>query len=69
MTHVLPIGRRRGGHYPLPVESSYEIRPEPSEAERAAILEALAAEEAERRRASPWSDAVLPARNGDEDEP
>jgi hypothetical protein len=51
------------------VEPSYEISPEPSEAERAAILEALAAEEAERRGASPWSDALLPARGGEEDEP
>jgi hypothetical protein len=51
------------------VGSSYEITPEPSEEERAAILEALAAEEAERGRASPWGDALLPARGGEEDEP
>jgi hypothetical protein len=51
------------------VEPSYEISPEPSDEERAAILEALAAEEAERRLASPWSDAPLPARGGEEDEP
>jgi hypothetical protein len=51
------------------VELSYEIKPEPSEAERAAILEALAAEDAERRRDSPWSDALLPTRGGEEDEP
>jgi hypothetical protein len=50
------------------VEASYEISPEPSEDERAAILEALAAEEAERR-ASRWSDALLPARGGEEEEP
>jgi hypothetical protein len=50
------------------VEPSYEISPEPSEDERAAILEALAAEEVGRR-ASPWSDALLPARGGEEDEP
>jgi hypothetical protein len=51
------------------VESSYEISPEPSEEERAAILEALAAEEAERRGESPWIHALLPARGGEEDEP
>lgn len=51
------------------MDSSYEISPEPSDEERAAILEALAAEEAERRGASPWSDALLPARGGEEDEP
>jgi hypothetical protein len=50
------------------VESSYEISPEPSEPERAAILEALAAEEAERRVATSWSEALLPAR-GSEEEP
>jgi hypothetical protein len=50
------------------VEPSYEISPEPSEEERTAILEALAAEEAERR-ASPWSDSLLPARGREEDEP
>jgi hypothetical protein len=51
------------------MERSYEITPEPSEEERAAIVEALAAEESERRRASAWADALLPARGGEEDEP
>jgi hypothetical protein len=51
------------------VEPCYEISPEPSDEERAAILEALAAEEAERRRVSPGIEAPLPARGGDEDEP
>jgi hypothetical protein len=51
------------------VDSSYEISPEPSEQERAAILEALAAEEAQFRGASPWSEALLPARGGEENEP
>jgi hypothetical protein len=51
------------------MERSYEITPEPSEEERTAIVEALAAEEAERRPASAWADALLPARVGEEDEP
>jgi hypothetical protein len=51
------------------VEPSYEISPEPSGPERAAILEALAAEEAGRRVASPWSEALLPGRGAEEDEP
>jgi hypothetical protein len=49
------------------VDPSYVITPEPTEEERAAILEALAADN--RRRTSPWSDALLPARDGDESEP
>lgn len=48
---------------------SYEITPEPSEEERAAIVEALAAEESERRRVSAWADALLPARGAEEDGP
>jgi hypothetical protein len=51
------------------VEPSYEITPEPSEEERAAILEALAAEKSDRRPASPWSNALLPARDGEENQP
>jgi hypothetical protein len=51
------------------VEPSYEITPDPTEEERAAILEALAAEKADPRLASPWSDALLPARGGEETEP
>jgi hypothetical protein len=46
-----------------------EISPQPSEAERAAIVAALAAEEAERAALSPWADEALPQReaeNGDE---
>jgi hypothetical protein len=51
------------------VEPSYEIAPEPTEAERKAIVEALAIEAAERRQGSPWGDALLPVRGGEEDEP
>jgi hypothetical protein len=51
------------------VDPSYVITPEPTEEERAAILEALAAEKSDRRLASPWSDALLPARDGEENEP
>jgi hypothetical protein len=51
------------------VEPSYEITPEPTEEERAAIAEALAAEQVERRRSSSWADALLPRRDGEEDEP
>jgi len=47
----------------LPVQ---QITPEPDEAERKAILAALAAEEAEQRGASEWAAALRPAR---EDEP
>jgi len=42
-----------------------EIRPEPDEAERAAILAALAEEE-EARGSSAWAQAELPAREGAE---
>jgi hypothetical protein len=47
---------------------NYEISPEPDEAERAAILEALAAEEAQQQEVSPWTKALLPGR-ADKDEP
>jgi hypothetical protein len=43
-----------------------QIRPEPNEAERRAILAALSAEGAEQPGASEWAAALLPAR---EDEP
>ena len=39
----------------------YEISPEPSEAERAAIVAALA-EEGEQAAVSPWGEAALPER-------
>ena len=40
----------------------YEISPEPSEAERAAIVAALAAEEGEQPVVSPWVEVALPER-------
>jgi hypothetical protein len=46
-----------------------EITPEPDEAEREAILAALAAEQAEHPAASEWAAALLPARNDEEPEP
>ena len=42
-----------------------EITPEPSEAERNAILEALAAEAAEQPGTLEWAVALLPARDDD----
>lgn len=39
--------------------------PEPEDAERKAILEALAAEEAEQSGASAWAAALLPGRDDD----
>ena len=45
-----------------------EITPEPDEAERKAILAALAADEGERPAVS-WAAALLPARNDEEPEP
>ncbi|HKD94605.1 MAG TPA: hypothetical protein VKB43_07875 [Gaiellaceae bacterium] len=45
------------------------ITPEPDEAERKAILAALAAEEAERPAVSAWATGLLPAREGEEREP
>ncbi len=46
LTHVPVIDRDAAGHYPLSVVP-VQITPEPDEAERKAILAALAAEEAE----------------------
>jgi hypothetical protein len=42
--------------------------PRPDEAEREAILAALAAEEAAEPRSSRWAQALLPARDGPEDD-
>ena len=46
-----------------------EITPEPDEAERQAILAALAADDRERPAASEWAAALLPARNDEEPKP
>jgi len=46
---------------------SFDISPEPDSAERAAILAALAADEADRPRVSAWTEALLPRRDEDED--
>jgi hypothetical protein len=46
-----------------------EITPEPDDAEREAILAALAAEEAELPAPSAWVAAVLPARDSQETGP
>jgi hypothetical protein len=46
---------------------SVRITPKPGEAERRAILAALAAEDAEQPTGSEWAAALLPAH--DEDEP
>ena len=46
-----------------------EITPEPDEAEREAILAALAAEQPEQRAASEWAAALLPVRSDEEPEP
>jgi hypothetical protein len=45
------------------------ITPEPDEAERKAILAALAAEVDDRRGASEWAAALLPARDDEECDP
>jgi hypothetical protein len=45
------------------------ITPEPAEAERKAILAALAAERAEQVAVSEWAAALLPARDDAEREP
>ncbi len=42
-----------------------EITPEPNEAERRAILAALAAEEAEQSGTSEWAAGLLPTREDD----
>jgi hypothetical protein len=47
---------------------SPRITPEPDDAEREAILAALAAEKTERPTASRWAETLLPARSGEEDE-
>jgi hypothetical protein len=61
------IDRCPSGLYPLLVVS-VQITPEPNEAEREAILAALA-EEAVQPGASEWATALLPARDDDEREP
>jgi len=43
-----------------------EISPQPEESERAAILAALEAEEAERQDSSAWADALLPQREAED---
>ena len=48
---------------------SVQITPEPNELERQAILEALAAEEAEQDAASEWAAALLPMREETEHDP
>jgi hypothetical protein len=48
---------------------SVQITPEPDDAERRAILEALAAEEAARPASSAWAAAALPTREADDVEP
>ena len=68
LTHVPVIDRDLLSHYPLLVVSS-RITPEPTEAERRAILEALAAEDAEQPAVSEWAAALLPSREDSESEP
>jgi hypothetical protein len=46
-----------------------EITPEPGDAERRAILAALAADEGERVTVSEWAAAALPVRDSEEGEP
>jgi hypothetical protein len=48
---------------------SFEITPEPDDAERKAILAALADEEAGQPAASRSAGAALPLRDGEEEEP
>ncbi len=48
---------------------SFWITPDPDEAERRAILEALAAEDAEQHAVSEWAAGLLPAREGSDNEP
>jgi hypothetical protein len=48
---------------------SVQITPDPNEAEREAILEALAAEEAAQPVTSAWASALRPARGDEEPEP
>jgi hypothetical protein len=51
------------------VQESVDITPEPDEAERKAILAALAADESTRPRRSAWADSSLPARDGEDGTP
>jgi hypothetical protein len=46
-----------------------QITPEPDDAERQAILAALAAEEDERGTVSKWAATALPGRDSEESEP
>jgi hypothetical protein len=46
-----------------------EITPEPEPGEQEAILAALAAEEGQHAGISPWAEALLPARAGEQEEP
>jgi hypothetical protein len=46
-----------------------EITPEPDAMERAAILAALAADDLQELRPSPWAETILPRRDCGEDEP
>lgn len=46
-----------------------QITPEPDDAERQAILAALAAEQGEQGTVSNWAATVLPARDSEESEP
>jgi hypothetical protein len=48
---------------------SVQITPEPNEAERAAILQAFAAEEAEQDAVWEWAAALLPTREETEHDP
>jgi hypothetical protein len=53
----------------IPGVDPLQITPDPTEAERDAILAALAAEEAQRPAVSAWADALLPPRGGEDGEP
>jgi hypothetical protein len=68
LTHTVPIGRGPADLYPDPVDTA-RITPEPGEAERKAILAALAAEEAEQPAVSEWVAALPPARDAEERDP
>jgi len=61
-------GQRRGITL-IRVVKSVEIRPEPDEDERKAILAALEAEAEAQVEASGWAALLLPARNGDDGSP
>jgi hypothetical protein len=67
LAHDPVIDRDARRHYPLSV---VQIIPEPDDAEREAILAALAAVEAEKPAVSEWAASLLPARDQvDEAEP